>query len=83
MQFMNLSPDIVLLDLVMPGRSGREVLRQLRAADPGISVVIVSSVGTEDAVRECLEEGATSFLLKPFSPEALLRVLRALPSRTP
>lgn len=83
MRFMEFRPDVVLLDLVMPGASGRETLRRLRTVQPDACVVIVSSVGTEEAVRECLEDGATSFLQKPFDRESLLRVLRTLPAGAP
>jgi two-component system chemotaxis response regulator CheY len=76
---LRLNPDIVLLDLVMPGASGQEVLGQLRNVVPNARVIIVSSIGSEDAVRECLAAGADNFLQKPFTREALLTVLRALP----
>ncbi len=66
-KYIQLKPDMVLLDLIMPGQSGMETLAQILAIDPDATVVIVSSLGTEEAVHECLTTGARSFLQKPFA----------------
>lgn len=77
-RFQEVRPDIVLLDLIMPGQSGMETLSQILALDPDTCVVMISSLGTEDAVHECLSTGATSFLQKPFSRDAFIDFLREL-----
>jgi len=71
-------PDIVLLDLIMPGQSGVETLERILAIDPDAFVVIVSSLGTEDAVHECLTAGARSFLQKPFTRDGFIEFMRDL-----
>lgn len=71
-------PDIVLLDLIMPGQSGVETLERILAIDPDAFVVIVSSLGTEDAVHECLTTGARSFLQKPFTKDGFIEFMRDL-----
>ncbi len=76
--FREIRPDIVLLDLIMPGQSGMETLSQILALDPDTCVVMVSSLGTEDAVHQCLSTGAKSFLQKPFSRDAFIEFLRNL-----
>jgi DNA-binding NtrC family response regulator len=59
-------PDVVFLDINMPGPSGLDVLRELHRADPTI-VVIMVTVNTEIATAEvCLREGAFAFVPKPF-----------------
>ena len=59
-------PDVVFLDINMPGPSGVEVLKLLRRADPTIPVIMVT-VNTEVAVvQECLQEGAFAYVPKPF-----------------
>jgi CheY-like chemotaxis protein len=59
-------PDVVFLDVNMPGPSGLEVLKQLRQADPTLPVVMVT-VDTEIAtVQECLRQGAFGYVPKPF-----------------
>jgi two-component system chemotaxis response regulator CheY len=66
-RFAQERPDIVLLDLIMPGQSGVETLERILAIDPDAFVVIMSSRRTERAVQECLRTGARSFLQKPFA----------------
>jgi DNA-binding response OmpR family regulator len=59
-------PDVVFLDVNMPGPSGLDVLRELRRADPTLPVVMVT-VETEMAtVQECLRQGAFGYVPKPF-----------------
>ena len=74
--FKEIQPDIVLLDLIMPGQSGMETLEQILAIDPDATVVIVSSLGTESAVHDCLTTGAKSFLQKPFSRDDFIIFMR-------
>ena len=77
-RFAQERPDIVLLDLIMPGQSGVETLERILAIDPDAFVVIVSSLGTEDAVHECLTTGARSFLQKPFTRDDFIEFMRDL-----
>ena len=74
--FKEVGPEIVLLDLIMPGQSGMETLEQILAIDPDATVVIVSSLGTETAVHDCLSTGAKSFLQKPFSRDDFITFMR-------
>jgi two-component system, chemotaxis family, chemotaxis protein CheY len=76
--FTEIKPDIVLLDLIMPGQSGVETLSRLLAIDPDAFVVIMSSLGTEDAVHGCLTTGARSFLQKPFTRDDFIEFMREL-----
>ncbi len=77
-RFAEIKPDIVLLDLIMPGQSGVETLSRILAIDPDAFVVIVSSLGTEEAVHECLTTGARSFLQKPFTRDDFIEFMRDL-----
>jgi CheY-like chemotaxis protein len=59
-------PDVVFLDINMPGPSGIDVLKELRRSDPTLPVIMVT-VNTEVAVvQECLREGAFAYVPKPF-----------------
>jgi len=55
----------------MPEKDGIETLRTLKAENPDIRVVMVSSLGTEDKVAEALKLGATAFIQKPFDEDEL------------
>ena len=79
-RFDEIRPDIVLLDLIMPGQSGVETLAQILTIDPEACVVMISSLGTEDAVHECLTTGARSFLQKPFTRDDFIAFMRGVVS---
>jgi adenylate cyclase len=72
-------PDLVLLDIVMPGMDGYEVCRRLRASPAGavLPVVMVTASGNEEKVR-ALEAGADDFIAKPFDRAELLARVRSL-----
>lgn len=74
-------PDLILLDLGLPGVDGFEVLRRLRAEERTrrVPVIVVSSSEEEGDVRRAYEEGANSFISKSDSPEKTLQRLRLLP----
>lgn len=77
-QFKAHKPDVVLLDLVMPKLDGQQALQQILDHDPAAQVVILSSLGSQAGIEECLRMGARSYLQKPIDSAALLRVLREL-----
>lgn len=70
-------PDVVLLDVVMPQIDGVTLLTQIREQDPNARVIMVSSLGTKEKVMECMEKGASSFLMKPYDKAGLLKILEA------
>ena len=73
--------DLVLLDLALPGRSGIDLLPEIRALDAQLPVIIITAYGTvEDAVR-AMQGGAGNFLQKPWDNEKLLADVRAAVGR--
>lgn len=75
-QYQAIRPDLVLLDLVMPECDGRQALARILHADPQARVVILSSLGAQSDIEDCLRLGAKSYLQKPIDPDAMERVLR-------
>lgn len=74
--------DLVILDLRMPGLHGLDVLKELRADDPDIMVIVITGYATIDSAVEAMKRGAYDFLPKPFSPETLVEIAkRALDKR--
>ncbi|MGH7808890.1 MAG: response regulator [Candidatus Binatia bacterium] len=71
-------PQLVLLDVVMPEVTGLETLEQILGADTNACVVMVSSLGTENTVRDCLNKGAKSFVQKPLQKDGMLATLRTV-----
>ena len=68
-------PDVILLDLRLPDKSGLDVLRQLRQIDARIPVVLVTVVRSADSAIEATRQGAYDYLLKPLDPQKLDRVI--------
>jgi DNA-binding NarL/FixJ family response regulator len=73
-----LAPDIVLLDLVLPGMSGLDVVRRLHAAHPAVKVVVLTSYSGEDSVLPAVRAGVAGYLLKDVGPGELADALRAV-----
>jgi two-component system, NarL family, nitrate/nitrite response regulator NarL len=69
------SPDVVLLDLRMPGKGGIDVLRDLRLAEPGLPVAILTTSTDEADVIMAIQGGARGYLLKDMEPEELIAAL--------
>jgi len=71
------APDVVLMDLSMPGIDGVETTRRMLQATPGLAVVILTSFQGEARVAEALRSGAIGYLLKDSDPDEVLAAVRA------
>ena len=74
--------DLLLVDLVMPGVDGMEILRQVKAAGVSSEVVIVTGHSTVESAVEAMKQGAADYLRKPFSPNQLRVVLQKVSERS-
>jgi DNA-binding response OmpR family regulator len=74
--------DLMLLDLVLPKRSGLEILREVRALRPGVPVIILSARGEENDRVQGLRWGADDYVVKPFSVRELLARVEAVLRRS-
>jgi len=71
-------PDVVLLDIAMPGLSGIEVTRLVRRSNPELRILILSSIDRREIVEQALEAGAHGYLLKDFILDELQQALLAV-----
>jgi DNA-binding response OmpR family regulator len=62
----NLKPDIILLDIRMPGMDGMEVLRRVREFDKDVGIIMVTAVKDEAVGKEALKSGADEYVTKPI-----------------
>ena len=67
---------VVLLDLMMPGMSGMDVLEQIRAMDPNLLIIVITGYATVESAVEAMKKGAYDFIPKPFTPDQLRLVVR-------
>ena len=67
-------PDLVIMDITMPNKTGIEALKDIKASDPAAKVVMCSAMGQEAMVVEAIKLGALDFIVKPFKPDIALAI---------
>ena len=75
--FANRRPDVVILDLVMPGLGGVDVVHRIRESST-VPIIVLSALGDESNKVAALEMGADDYMTKPFGTEELLARIRSL-----
>ena len=73
-----LRPDVILLDLLMPVKSGIEAIIEIKEKDPGARILVLTSFADDEQVFPALRAGALGYLLKDSSPQDLLRAIRSV-----
>jgi DNA-binding NtrC family response regulator len=73
--------DLILLDLALPDRNGMEILTDLLAQDPALSVIMITAYGTVENAVKAMQAGAANFVQKPWDNEKLLADVRAAIAR--
>ncbi len=76
--FRTLSPDLVLMDIVLPKKDGLTALSQIIDANPLAKVIVISALGQQAMVIDALYRGARDFIAKPFSGEKVLEIVCAV-----
>jgi len=76
----SLKPDVILMDIRMPGMDGVEAVRQIKPQFPNIKIIILTTYKEDALVRSALLAGACGYLLKDISPTELITAIRALKS---
>jgi two-component system chemotaxis response regulator CheY len=73
--YRELGPDVVTMDVVMPIRNGIEATTEIKSMDDGASVIMCTSVGQEEKMREAVEAGADGYITKPFQKPNVLQAI--------
>lgn len=71
-------PDVVLLDLVMPGVMGIDAIDPIKKSHPQTSIIIVSANDDDELVAECLKKGADDFIVKPFQANLIVSKIKRI-----
>lgn len=76
-QYRASRPDLVLLDITMPERSGLDALDDILQEDPEAKIIMCSAVGQETVIAQAIRRGALDFIIKPFKDEELIKLVEA------
>jgi len=76
--FVELRPEVVLLDIIMPGISGIVVLEEMRRIAPGAKVIMLTAIDQDEVTSELKSKGASAIIFKPFSHEDLIKAFGRL-----
>lgn len=76
--YRELRPDVTTMDIVMPQMDGLTALREIMKVDPAAKVVMCSALGQEALITEAIEAGARDFIVKPFQPSRVLKVVQSV-----
>ncbi|MDH5716135.1 MAG: response regulator [Spirochaetia bacterium] len=70
--FKETRPDMVIMDITMPGVNGLEALNKILEIDPSAKVIMCSALGQQNLIMQAIESGAKDFIVKPFKPDRLI-----------
>ena len=76
--FKEHKPDLIILDVTMPNRAGIDALKAIIAYDNNANVLMMSSIGQEETVLNCIKLGVKDFIVKPFRIERFIKVVHKM-----
>ncbi|MFH0903663.1 MAG: response regulator [Methanobacteriota archaeon] len=77
-RYREVRPDVVLMDILMPKMDGITATRNIINYDPEAKIIAVTAVGKRGLEKECIEAGASGFIMKPFKTKELLNIIDSL-----
>ncbi|OHD70243.1 MAG: two-component system response regulator [Spirochaetes bacterium RBG_13_68_11] len=74
--YLDKRPDVVLMDITMPGMDGLTALKKIREHDPNARIIICSALGQQRLIVQAIQLGAKDFIVKPFQPQRIISALK-------
>ena len=74
--YLDKRPDVVLMDITMPGMDGLTALKKIREHDPDARIIICSALGQQRLIVQAIQLGAKDFIVKPFQPQRIISALK-------
>jgi two-component system, chemotaxis family, chemotaxis protein CheY len=75
-RYLDTRPDVVLMDITMPGMDGLTALRKIRELDPSARIIMCSAMGQQRLILQAIQMGAKDFIVKPFQPQRVVSALK-------
>lgn len=80
-KYREVNPDVVLMDILMPMMNGVSATRSIIEHDPDAKIIVLTAVGKQGLEKDCIEAGASGFIMKPFKTKDLLNIINSLVER--
>lgn len=74
-KFMELKPELVIMDITMPQMNGVEALKRIKEIDPDSKIIICSALAQQEMLAKAIEYGVEDFVVKPFKEERLIQAI--------
>jgi len=74
--YQDTRPDVVLMDITMPGMDGLTALKKIREIDPAARIIMCSALGQQKLIVQAIQLGAKDFIIKPFQPQRVVSALK-------
>ena len=74
-KYKELKPDLVTMDIVMPGENGIEALRKIKQIEPAAQVIMITAVDQRDSMLEAMRLGVSDFVVKPFDDDRIISAI--------
>lgn len=74
-KYMELKPNLTIMDITMPEMDGLQAVKEIRKRDPQARIIMCSAMGQQAMVIEAIQSGAKDFVVKPFQPERVLEAV--------
>lgn len=81
-RYIELKPDLVTMDIIMPEMNGIDAVRKIVEADSNARIVMCSALGQQALVQDAMAAGAKDFLIKPFNPSRVIEVVTKVLNQT-
>ncbi len=77
-KYKELNPDLVTMDITMPGMGGVEAVKEIINYDPNAKIIMCSAMGQESMVIDAIKAGAKTFVVKPFNNQRLIKEIKSI-----
>ncbi len=81
-KFLEISPDIIITDIMMPELNGLEMAKEIRVANQDIPIIILSAFSEKEKLLSAIDIGITKYFIKPFDPDELLEYISTLNNKS-
>ena len=75
-KYMELKPDLVTMDMIMPEMNGIDTVKEIKKTDPNAKIIMVSAMGQQSLVDEAIQAGALGFIVKPFQAQQVIETVK-------